>query len=283
MAERGTETRERLVETALRLFRTEGFHATTMRRIASEAGVSLGNAYYYFDSKDDLVHELYLSVQREHRSRALPLLREGAPLAANLRVVLHTGLDAMDGYHDFGSAFVQIALPTSSRTSPFSQESSEARDLATSLLAHAVLLSQGRPPQALADRLPMLLWFSYLGVTLHWVTDSSPRQVRTRREIVGRGQERDPFVDGDEGGRGVASDELRACSNRAAEPLQGDPGRDRTGGFGEGSIRPPAVAPVGCQRSFDIGRHPQGQAVDLVGPCRRQVAVGFVPSPEPEA
>ena len=185
MAERGTETRELLVETALRLFRTDGFQATTMRRIASEAGVSLGNAYYYFDGKDDLVHELYLTVQRAHRERALPLLREGAPLAVNLRVVLHTGLDAMAGYHDFGSAFVQIALPTSSRVSPFSESSSEARRMATGLLAHAVQVSQGRPPKALADRLPTLLWLAYLGVTLHWVTDTSPRQVRTRRLVDG--------------------------------------------------------------------------------------------------
>jgi AcrR family transcriptional regulator len=28
-----------------------------MRRIVTEAGVSLGNACYYFASKDDLVHE----------------------------------------------------------------------------------------------------------------------------------------------------------------------------------------------------------------------------------
>lgn len=185
MAARSTETRERLVETALRLFRTDGFHGTTMRRIATETGVSLGNAYYYFDSKDDLVHELYLRVQREHRERALPLLREGAPLAVNLRVVLHTGLDAMSGYHEFGSSFIQVALPASSRTSPFSEQSSDARDQATSLLAHAVAVSQGRPPKALADRLPTLLWLSYLGVTLHWVADSSPRQVRTRRLVDG--------------------------------------------------------------------------------------------------
>ncbi|MFD1826384.1 MULTISPECIES: hypothetical protein [Mumia] len=34
----------------------------------------------YFSGKDALAHELYLSVQREHRDRTLPLLRGGAPL-----------------------------------------------------------------------------------------------------------------------------------------------------------------------------------------------------------
>lgn len=91
MSSRGIETREKLVETALRLFRDEGFAATTMRKIANEAEVSLGNAYYYFASKDELVHELYLVIQRDHRARALPLLREGGSLTENLRIVLHTG------------------------------------------------------------------------------------------------------------------------------------------------------------------------------------------------
>ena len=72
MAERGELTRQKLIDTALRLFRDDGYHATTMRRIATEAGVSLGNAYYYFASKDDLVHELYRRVQRDHRDRACP-------------------------------------------------------------------------------------------------------------------------------------------------------------------------------------------------------------------
>ena len=83
MSSRGIETREKLVETALRLFRDEGFAATTMRKIANEAEVSLGNAYYYFASKDELVHELYLVIQRDHRARALQL----GPRAAGLRAV----------------------------------------------------------------------------------------------------------------------------------------------------------------------------------------------------
>jgi len=182
---RGAGTREQLVETALRLFRDEGFQATTMRRIASESGVSLGNAYYYFASKDDLVHELYVVVQQEHRARALPLLQEGAPLAENLRTVLHTGLDVMLPYHGFGTSFVQLALPTASRTSPFSAESTDARAMAVDLMRHTMTVSHQRPSSALQERLPTLLWLVHLGVTLHWVTDSSPDQARTRMLVDG--------------------------------------------------------------------------------------------------
>lgn len=183
--EKSAETRERLVETALRLFRTDGFQATTMRRIASEAGVSLGNAYYYFAGKDELVHELYRTIQREHRDRALPHLRHGAPLAENLRTVLHTGLDTMAPYHGFGTSFVQLALPSGSRTSPFSAESREARDMAVELMAHVVSASHVRAPASVVDQLPGVLWLVYLGVTLHWVSDRTPEQTRTRTLVDG--------------------------------------------------------------------------------------------------
>jgi AcrR family transcriptional regulator len=185
MSERGTATRDLLVATALRLFREDGYQATTMRRIATEAGVSLGNAYYYFASKDDLVGELYRTVQRDHRELARPRVRQGASLTENLRVVLHAGIDVMAPYREFGGSFVTVALPPSSRHSPFSADSVDAREQAISLMREVVASSRPRLTGALADRLPTLLWLAYLGITLHWVTDASEGQARTRQLIDG--------------------------------------------------------------------------------------------------
>ena len=108
--DRGTETRAKVVDAALALLREEGYEATTMRRVAQTAGVSLGNAYYYFDGKDALVQELYLVVQEEHRALAGPRLRSGASLAENWGTALHAGLDVMAPYHRFGTTFVTVAL-----------------------------------------------------------------------------------------------------------------------------------------------------------------------------
>lgn len=182
---RTSETRDKVVEVALRLFRDEGFHATTMRRIADEAGVSLGNAYYYFAGKDELVHELYMVIQRDHRDRALRVLVEGGSLSDNLAAVLHSGVDVMAPYHAFGGTFLQLALPTRSSSSPFSEESSDARYMAIDLMRATLAASKQKVPASLNDSLPTLLWMVYLGVTLHWVTDSSENQVRTRTLIDG--------------------------------------------------------------------------------------------------
>lgn len=187
MARTGPETRALLVESALRLFREQGFADTTMRAIAADAGVSLGNAYHYFTGKDELVQELYLSIQQEHQAIAAPQLIAGSPLADNLRIVLHTGIDVIEPYHSFGQSFVRTALPPASAASPFSGESARSRDLAMDLMRRVVAESGTRVPARLADRLPMLLWLVYLGVTLHWVTDTTPERRRTRTLIDGTG------------------------------------------------------------------------------------------------
>src|SRR5436190_24154725 len=64
---RGDDTREMLFDTALELFRRRGFDETTMRDIAKRAGLAVGAAYYYFPSKEALIHQYWARVQSAHR------------------------------------------------------------------------------------------------------------------------------------------------------------------------------------------------------------------------
>jgi TetR/AcrR family transcriptional regulator, transcriptional repressor for nem operon len=51
----GGGKRERLVESATGLIHEQGVHRTTLADVAGRADVPLGNVYYYFKSKDELV------------------------------------------------------------------------------------------------------------------------------------------------------------------------------------------------------------------------------------
>lgn len=51
-------TREGILSAAARLFRYEGYYATTMRDIAQEAGIEAGSIYYHFQSKDQILSEV---------------------------------------------------------------------------------------------------------------------------------------------------------------------------------------------------------------------------------
>ncbi len=63
------ERRERILEAAERAFAAHGFHAATMQHVAEEAGMSAGNLYRTFPSKEAIVEGL-CAVDQEESARA---------------------------------------------------------------------------------------------------------------------------------------------------------------------------------------------------------------------
>src|SRR3954454_15655853 len=104
------DTRQLILETAIRLFEEKGYAGTTMRAVAAEAGVSPSNAYYWFASKDQLVQEFYRRLQVAHGERSAEVLAGGGTLTERLLAVERAGLEVMAPYHGFGSAFVGTAI-----------------------------------------------------------------------------------------------------------------------------------------------------------------------------
>ena len=52
------ERRKLIMETALELFATQGYHGTSINNIATKAGISKGLLYNYFSGKEELVIEI---------------------------------------------------------------------------------------------------------------------------------------------------------------------------------------------------------------------------------
>jgi AcrR family transcriptional regulator len=52
------DTKNEIRAAALELFWERGYHGTTVRQIASEAGVAVANVYHYYPSKLDLLYEI---------------------------------------------------------------------------------------------------------------------------------------------------------------------------------------------------------------------------------
>lgn len=65
-----SETRQRIVETASRLFYTKGYTATGINQIIAEAEVAKASLYQHFPAKEDLLVE-YLKVTAKNTMEAL--------------------------------------------------------------------------------------------------------------------------------------------------------------------------------------------------------------------
>jgi AcrR family transcriptional regulator len=52
-------TRQAIIDSALKLFEANGFHATSVQAVADEAGVTKGAFYHHFESKEELVHIIH--------------------------------------------------------------------------------------------------------------------------------------------------------------------------------------------------------------------------------
>lgn len=181
---RGSDkTREIIVETALRLFRERGYEATTMRAIAAEAGVSVGNAYYYFASKEALIQAYYDRAQTEHEAACEELLATERAFAPRLGGVLREWVRVSEPYHEFAVKFFKHAAEPSNPLSPFSAESSPARESAIAIYRKVVEGSADRMDAELRAELPELLWLMSMGVVLFWVHDTSEGCLRTYRFI----------------------------------------------------------------------------------------------------
>jgi AcrR family transcriptional regulator len=62
------------------LIAANGFHGTSMSKIAKRAGISPATIYHHFASKDELIHQLYSAIKRQALQEALARHDEHAPL-----------------------------------------------------------------------------------------------------------------------------------------------------------------------------------------------------------
>lgn len=177
---RGAATRSAIIDAALALFLERGYDDTTMRAVAERAGVSVGNAYYYFASKEHLIQGFYDRAGEAHAVAAEAVLARERTLEARLAGVVTCWIDEMAPYRAFAAGFFRNAADPASPLSPFSPESAPARRAATELLERTVAGSTTKPPKAVRAELPDLLWLYQMGIVLYWVHDPSAGSIRTR-------------------------------------------------------------------------------------------------------
>jgi AcrR family transcriptional regulator len=178
------ETGARILDTALALFRQEGFDNATMRGIAEKAGVATGAAYYYYPSKDAIVMDFYQRSCAEMQPQIEAVLQRSNGIEARLRALIQVKLEYFAPNRGVLRALLRNGADPAHPLSPFSPQTKEIRDI--DLAWFRLILTGGgvRIPRDLEPHLPGVLWFFQMGVIYFWVIDESPDQARTGRLLA---------------------------------------------------------------------------------------------------
>lgn len=157
-----TSRRDDLIDTALRLFYTQGFHATGIDKVLAESGVAKMTLYKHFKSKDELI--LAVLNRRDEQFRNW-LMGEMEKVSPNPRERLLAMFDALEiwfrgrafkGLGFFGCAFINASSEFGDQEHPAHRISSEHKRRIVDYLTKVCADAGARNPSELAEQLALL-------------------------------------------------------------------------------------------------------------------------------
>ncbi len=194
-SKKSEQTRERILETALKLFADKGYDKTTMRQIAKEADVSLGLAYRYFSSKDEFCISLYEKLTAE--SAAFVDKLEPAPLSENLEKMYDHIIKLLVKNRDPLTAFAGRALDRRSDVFVLGMKSSPVRELMTKNYQRIVEISENDLINIAPERLAAACYMAHLAFAFYWLLDPTKNSKHTKalsKFLLKKGKEMAPLL-----------------------------------------------------------------------------------------
>jgi AcrR family transcriptional regulator len=169
-------TRQRILDVAQALFRSQGFEATTTRDIAREAAIATGTLFNYFPTKEAIVASLVADALGHAQEDAGRCSQEASSLEEAPFAHVAAELRRLKPFRKYVGPLLETALsPLASAASHPEGEALRVRHLATV----ADLMSQHGLGDAMTPVACQLYWSLYIGVLAFWTQDTSPHQEDT--------------------------------------------------------------------------------------------------------
>ncbi len=169
-------TRQRILDAATALFKSEGWHNATTRSIAVAAGIATGTVFNYFPTKESIAASLIA----EALERAEGDFPTGQPqehsLEADLFTLIWSGLSKLREYRSFLAPAAESIFSPLAR--PLAARAGDAIRVGHLEMMEAIIASHGFPGPRPAVAV-QLYWTLYLGVFAFWAADESPGQEDT--------------------------------------------------------------------------------------------------------
>ena len=103
------EKKAQIREAALQLFAMEGYHGTSISKIAKKAGISKGLLYNYFDSKEEVIRDI-LEDGIDKSLGGLDLNNDGVLESYELEYYIHDIFEKLRENPEFWKLYFNISL-----------------------------------------------------------------------------------------------------------------------------------------------------------------------------
>ena len=174
------QTKEKIVDAAYRTLARRGYHETSMKDIAAEAGVAPGLAHYYFETKEDLLvaaieHGCEPTLKAWEEAGVSPngqLPEDADPLA-----LAHLGFEMakqeLRQYTDlFRLTFDMFGVGTHNpKIAAAVRQVIDERRAFIARISQGVIASMNRRPDSSAEAIAAAIWGSLHGIYLQKVID----------------------------------------------------------------------------------------------------------------
>ena len=172
------ETRERILEAAVKVFATKGYHDTKVDDIVSESKTSKGSFYFYFPSKQDIFLALVDTFAELLESRLRARINSETSGMARLDLALHVCLETFGQYRGLAKiAFVQAT----GLGLAFEEKRRAVNDRFIEIIKNNLdeAVAEGSIP-ALDTEVAACAWMGALNeIILRWVYTGQPDPIRT--------------------------------------------------------------------------------------------------------
>jgi AcrR family transcriptional regulator len=172
----GAAARDRLYATAMALIAEHRYEATTLRDIATEAGVSVGLLYRYFPSKQAVIIALYEELSADYASQAASM--QPGKWRDRFIFALTTSLQVLRPHRAALRAVIPV-LVGDPDDGVFAADTAFSRERVQRVFEEAVAGSTDAPKPPLAEALGRVLYLVHLAVLLWWLLDKSPKRRAT--------------------------------------------------------------------------------------------------------
>ena len=172
----GAAARQRLYRIAIRRMAKRGYESTTLRDVATEAGVSVGLLYRYFPSKQAIIIALYeeLSADFTRVAAAMPRGR----WRDRFTFALKTSLEVLAPHREALRTLTPV-LVADPKEGVFAESAAFSRLRVQGVFEEAVAGATDAPAASLARAVGRLLYLVHLAVLLWWLLDKSTDQRAT--------------------------------------------------------------------------------------------------------